>query len=80
MRPRMGKPQRRNEAAVNGAALEKLGMPIAGDITGEGKLEGGDLVWLDRHTLVAGVGYRTNMEGVRQLQALCGDDVECAVV
>jgi N-dimethylarginine dimethylaminohydrolase len=75
VRPRMGKPQRRNEAAINGAALEKLGMPIAGDITGDGKLEGGDLVWLDRHTLVAGVGYRTNMEGVRQLQALCGDDV-----
>jgi len=75
VRPRMGKPQRRNEAAINAAALEKLGLPIAGDITGDGKLEGGDLVWLDRHTLVAGVGYRTNMEGCRQLQKLCGDDV-----
>ncbi len=76
VRPRMGKPQRRNEAAINGAALEKLGLPIAGDITGDGKLEGGDLVWLDRHTLLAGVGYRTNVEGCRQLQKLCGDDVE----
>ena len=75
VRPRMGKPQRRNEAAINGAALEKLGLPIAGDITGEGKLEGGDLVWLDRHTVIAGVGYRTNVEGCRQLQKLCGDDV-----
>jgi N-dimethylarginine dimethylaminohydrolase len=75
VRPRMGKAQRRNEAAVNAAALEKLGLPIAGDITGEGKLEGGDLVWLDRHTLIAGVGYRTNAEGCRQLQALCGPDV-----
>jgi N-dimethylarginine dimethylaminohydrolase len=75
VRPRMGKPQRRNEAAINGAALEKLGIPIAGEITGEGKIEGGDLVWIDRHTLLAGVGYRTNVEGVRQLQALCGSDV-----
>ena len=80
VRPRMGKPQRRNEAAINGAALEKLGFPIAGDITGDGKLEGGDLVWLDRHTLVAGVGYRTNMEGCRQLQKLCGDDVSVLMV
>lgn len=76
VRPRMGKPQRRNEAAVNGAALEKLGLPILGDISGEGKLEGGDLVWLDRNTLVAGVGYRTNVEGCRQLQTLCGPDVD----
>ena len=72
----MGKPQRRREAAVNGASLEALGFPVAGEITGDGKLEGGDLVWLDRRTLVAGVGYRTNIEGVRQLQKLAGDDVE----
>jgi N-dimethylarginine dimethylaminohydrolase len=76
VRPRMGKPQRRREAQVNGAALEKLGIPIAGEISGEGKVEGGDLVWIDRQTLLAGVGYRTNLEGVRQLQALCGSDVE----
>jgi N-dimethylarginine dimethylaminohydrolase len=75
VRPRMGKPQRRNEAAVNGAVLEKMGFPIAGEITGEGKIEGGDLVWLDENTLLAGVGYRTNVEGVRQLQAICGANV-----
>lgn len=73
--PRMGKPQRRNEAAVNAAALKARGIPVAGEISGEGKLEGGDLVWLDRNTLVAGIGYRTNLEGVRQLQTLAGDDV-----
>jgi N-dimethylarginine dimethylaminohydrolase len=76
VRPRMGKPQRRKEAEVNGAALEKLGIPIAGEISGDGKVEGGDLVWIDRATLLAGVGYRTNLEGVRQLQALCGSEVE----
>ena len=75
VRPRMGKPQRRPESVINGAALEKLGYPLAGDITGEGKIEGGDLVWIDRHTLLAGIGYRTNQEGVRQLQAICGPGV-----
>jgi N-dimethylarginine dimethylaminohydrolase len=75
VKPRMGKSQRRLESAINGAALEESGIPIAGEITGEGKLEGGDLVWLDRHTLLAGIGYRTNLEGVQQLQELCGEDV-----
>lgn len=76
VKPRMGKTQRRREAEVNGDHLEKLGYPIAGEIGGDGKLEGGDLVWLDRHTLIAGVGYRTNIEGVMQLQELAGGDVE----
>jgi N-dimethylarginine dimethylaminohydrolase len=76
VRPRMGKAQRRAESRVNGAALEAQGWSIAGEITGNGKLEGGDLVWLDRHTLLAGVGYRTNAEGCRQLQGLCGSDVD----
>jgi N-dimethylarginine dimethylaminohydrolase len=76
VKPRMGKPQRRQESETNAAALSSLGIPVIGEITGEGKLEGGDLVWLDRNTLLAGVGYRTNLEGVQQLQAICGTDVD----
>ncbi len=76
VKPRMGKAQRRLESNINGTALAERGIPIAGEISGEGQLEGGDLVWLDRHTLLAGIGYRTNLEGVQQLQKLCGDDVE----
>lgn len=76
VRPLMGKPARRNEPGVNGAYLERLGYPYAGSIAPPGLLEGGDLVWIDRHTLLAGVGYRTNGEGVRQLQELAGSDVE----
>jgi N-dimethylarginine dimethylaminohydrolase len=75
IRPRMGKPQRRKEAEVNAAALQRHGLTILGDISGSGKLEGGDLVWLDETTLLAGVGYRTNTEGVRQLQELVGSSV-----
>ena len=76
VRPFMGKPQRRHEAAVNGAHLESLGFPIAGEIRWPGFVEGGDLVWIDRHTLLAGIGYRTNREGIAQLRKLAGQDVE----
>lgn len=63
----MGKPARRAEPRANAAHLD---MAIAGEITAPGVIEGGDLVWLDEKTLLIGVGYRTNMEAVRQLQAL----------
>ena len=75
IKPRMGKPQRRTESNVNAATLEKHGIKVLGEITGHGKVEGGDLVWLDNHTLLAGIGYRTNTDGVRQLQHLVGPDV-----
>ncbi len=75
IKPRMGKPQRRMESEINGDALSKAGVPVIGSITGSGKVEGGDLVWIDNHTLLAGIGYRTNTEGARQLQSLVGPEV-----
>ena len=76
VRPHMGKPARRREPLINGTHLESLGFPVIGEITSPGLLEGGDLVWIDRHMLLAGIGYRTNAEGVRQLSELAGPDVE----
>jgi N-dimethylarginine dimethylaminohydrolase len=75
IRPRMGKAARRKESEINGAHLEKLGVPVLGEIGGAGKVEGGDLAWLDAHTLLVGIGYRTNTDGARQLQKLVGPDV-----
>jgi N-dimethylarginine dimethylaminohydrolase len=75
VKPRMGKPQRRRESDINATALAATGLTVIGEISGHGKLEGGDLVWLDEHTLLGGIGYRTNQEGLRQLQKLCGPDV-----
>jgi N-dimethylarginine dimethylaminohydrolase len=75
IKPRMGKPQRRMESEINGSALKTHGIPVIGSIAGAGKLEGGDLVWIDSHTVLVGIGYRTNTEGARQLQALVGSDV-----
>ena len=72
----MGKPARRAEPAAAGAFLQKLGIPLLGQITGEGLLEGGDVVFMDEYTVAVGEGYRTNAEGIRQLRALLGEDVD----
>jgi N-dimethylarginine dimethylaminohydrolase len=63
-----------------GAAFEGLGLPIAGRIEGEGRLEGGDLLWFDERTCAVARGYRTNDEGIRQLKALLGSGVEVVTV
>ncbi len=69
---RMGKPARHKEPAINAAFI---GLPIAGEIVSPGRIEGGDLVWLDDLTLLVGIGYRTNMAAVEQLRAILGNSI-----
>ncbi len=76
----MGKEKRRAEPSAAGEFLLELGIPILGSITGEGMLEGGDLVWIDERTLAVGLGYRTNEEGIRQLKELTRDMVDEFIV
>ncbi len=66
---RMGKGLRRGEEATLAARLEELGVPVAFRLEGEATAEGGDLMWLDDTTLVAGRGFRTNQAGIEQLRA-----------
>ena len=77
---RMGKRLRRSEPAAQQAALRLLGVPIVGEITDPGCLEGGDVVWLDGRTIAVGCGYRTNEEGILQLRALLGDSIDELIV
>jgi arginine deiminase len=77
---RMGKEKRQGEPPAAEEFLKELGIPILGSITGEGKLEGGDLVWIDGHTIAVGLGYRTNEEGVRQLKEIISDSVDEYVI
>jgi N-dimethylarginine dimethylaminohydrolase len=63
----MAKPQRQGEADRLAAACEMAGVPIAGRLSGAARADGGDLFWVDEHTLAAGRGYRTNGEAHRQL-------------
>ena len=69
---RMGKPARSAEPERHAAFYRSTGIPILGEIHEPGTAEGGDLVWLDRKTLLAGRGYRTNAGGIAQLGALLG--------
>jgi len=72
----MGKEARRVEPAAMREAFDVLGVPVLGEIVGEGRLEGGDVTWLSPRTLAVGRGYRTNDEGIEQLRTLLADAVD----
>jgi len=77
---RMGKRLRAGEPAAQKAAFRRLGVPIAGEITEPGCLEGGDVVWLDDRTIAVGHGYRTNENGILQLRSILADSIDDIIV
>ena len=79
---RMGKSQREEEPAAQerAAAAGHVPVTICGRIEPPGRLEGGDVIWLDGRTLVVGRGYRTNADGIRQLRAILGNRVDLVEV
>jgi N-dimethylarginine dimethylaminohydrolase len=72
----MGKEERTGEPRALAEYLAEKGIPILGEIIGDGKLEGGDLCYLNERTLAIGEGYRTNAEGIEQLRTLMGDLID----
>jgi N-dimethylarginine dimethylaminohydrolase len=66
---RPGKANRVPEGSRHELLCESLGIPSFGTIVPPGTAEGGDMIWLDRKTLLIGRGYRTNAEGIEQMQA-----------
>jgi len=77
---RMGKTARSSEPDAQRLAYSRWGIPVLGSISGEGHLEGGDVVWLNENTLAVGQGYRTSAEGLRQLAALLGPGIGVVTV
>jgi len=67
---RMGKPLREAEVDLAARTLDELGIPVIGRIAAPGMVEGGDTCWIDERTLAVGRGYRTNTEGILQLNDL----------
>ena len=65
-----GKPARRGEGPALADVLPALDVPLLGRVEPPGTTEGGDMLWLDSHTLAVGRTYRTNAEGIAQLRAL----------
>ena len=70
---RPGKLKRRGEVEVHRRFYEALGIPIVGEITGEGTVEGGDCFWLDSSTLAVSRGFRSNENGIDQLRGILSD-------
>lgn len=67
---RMGKKERKKEPEAQRSFFEKNQIPVLGEILAPGTLEGGDVAWLDQHTLAVGHTYRTNLEGISQLKEI----------
>ncbi|MDN4492498.1 dimethylarginine dimethylaminohydrolase family protein [Ureibacillus aquaedulcis] len=77
---RSGKELRQPEAEIYKEYLELNGIPIVGELTGDALADGGDLVWLDDRTLAVGLGYRTNLEAIKQLSEITKDFVDELIV
>jgi dimethylargininase len=69
---RMRKPVRALEPVHARQELERLGIPIAGELPDGAYADGGDRFWLDERTVAVGLGYRTNRAGAEALAALAG--------
>jgi N-dimethylarginine dimethylaminohydrolase len=65
-----GKERRQAEPDALGEDLERVGVPIAGRLSGSDWAEGGDFCWLDERTLLSGRGYRTSSDGIWAVERL----------
>jgi N-dimethylarginine dimethylaminohydrolase len=66
---RPGKVARQGEPAAVAAVLEAAGVPIAAELGPGAYAEGGDTLWLDGHTLLVGIGYRTTEPAIAALES-----------
>ncbi len=64
------KERRQDEPGELAADLVRAGVPVAGQLEGNARAEGGDFLRLDGDTLLAGRGYRTNDAGIVALNLL----------
>lgn len=65
---RMGKELRRGEEAALRDTIKAMNIPVFLELSGKATAEGGDMLWVDQKTLAIGRGYRTNQEGIDQIQ------------
>ena len=72
----MGKNNRVSEIENIKIFLKNNDIPIIGEISAPEKLEGGDIVWIDKHNIAVGIGYRSNIEGAKQLGEILSSSVK----
>ena len=76
----MGKKNRVSEIENIKIFLKNNDIPILGEISAPGKLEGGDIVWIDKHNIAVGIGYRSNIEGAKQLDEILSGIVKNVIL
>ena len=76
----MGKAARGGEPEAQERALRAGGHPVIGSIRAPGRVEGGDLIWLDDSTVAVGLGARTNEAGIQQLKTLLNGTIDELIV
>ena len=67
---RMVKPARRAEPAAARDELERLGIPVLGQLEAPAYADAGDRFWVDDTSVAIGLGYRTNAAGAAALAEL----------
>ncbi len=73
---RMRKPARTAEPAHAREELERLGIPILGELPDGAYADGGDRFWIDDDLMAIGLGYRTNPAGAAAVADVSGVAVE----
>ena len=71
-----GKILRQKEAYEVEKKFATNGINTLGWVQSPGKMEGGDVVWIDEKTVAIGLGYRTNMVGIDQFKDLTKDFID----
>lgn len=67
---RMGKKLRREETKSIKKFYIENNVPILGEVSNPGTIEGGDIIWIDDKTIAVGEGYRTNISGINQIKKM----------
>jgi N-dimethylarginine dimethylaminohydrolase len=73
---RMRKPVRAHEPEHAREELERLEIPVLGELPEGAYADGGDRFWLDDATMAIGLSYRTNRAGAAAVAELCDEAVE----
>ena len=63
----MGKNLRKKETEEHTNFYNEEKIPIIGKVINTGTVEGGDCLWINNKTLIIGESYRTNKDGINQL-------------
>ena len=69
----MGKVNRSTETGCAEKFFQSINIPVIRKVEGQSTLEGGDIVWINEHTVAIREGYRSNEEGVRQFKKILGN-------